>query len=227
MPVSFLDIAPRSITWTAPPTSPDAALLNKPGAPRIEPLLGALLDELDYGVLLLLRDDASVVYVNRAGHLEARGSHCVEIVDGKLRARSQADAQQIGDALAGAQRGLRRLVTLGAEGQRVAVALIPIGTPLPGGPALIAVVFGRRRLCEQMSVQWFARTHGLTPAESKVLELLCEGLDPRDIAAANEVGMATVRTQVNSIRDKTGTPSIRALLQRLAMLPPMVSTLRL
>ena len=226
MQVSFLDIAPRSITWTAPPPSPDDAALRNAGAAQIEPLLGALLDELDYGVMLLLRDSANVVYLNHAGRAELRGGHCVEIVDGKLHARCHADAQLIGDALAAAQRGLRRLVTLGSEGHRVTVALIPIGMPLPGGPALIAAVFGRRRLCEQMSVQWFARAHGLTPAESKVLELLCEGLDPRDIAAANEVGMATVRTQVNSIRDKTGAASIRALLQRLAMLPPMISSLR-
>ena len=101
-----------------------------------------------------------------------------------------------------------------------------MGVPLPGGPALVAAVFGRRRLCEPMSVQWFARAHGLTPAETRVLELLCEGLDPRDIATLNEVGMATVRTQVNAIRDKTGAASIRALLQQLATLPPMVSSLR-
>ena len=226
MQASFLEVTPRPITWTAPPPRPDDATPRHPAAARVEPLLGALLDELDYGVLLLLRDGASVFYVNRAGRQALGASACVEVVDGKLRAHRHADAQLIGDALAAAQRGLRRMLTLGAAGQRVAVSLIPIGAPLPGGPELIAAVFGRRRLCEHMSMEWFARSHGLTPAESKVLELLCEGLDPRDIAAANEVGMATVRTQVNSIRDKTGAASIRVLLQRLAMLPPMVSTLR-
>jgi DNA-binding CsgD family transcriptional regulator len=192
----------------------------------IEPALGALLDELDYGMVLLLRDGASVVYVNHVGRQILREGHCTAVIDGALRARRDIDALPLADALAATRRGLRRLVTLGAEDSRDSLALIPMDTPLPGGQALVAVVLGRRRLCEPMSVQWFARGHGLTPAETRVLELLCEGLDPRDIANLNDVAMATVRTQVNSIRDKTGAASIRALLQRVAMLPPMVSTLR-
>jgi DNA-binding CsgD family transcriptional regulator len=226
MQVSLLEHAPRPIDWTASAPAQDNAALRQHATAQIEPVLGALLDELDYGVVLLLRDGGRVVYVNHAARTELRGGHLVDVVDGALHTRRDADAQALGEGLAAAQRGLRRLVTLGAEDTRASVALIPIGSPLPGGPALVAAVFGRRRLCEQMSVQWFARAHGLTPAESRVLELLCDGLDPRDIATVNEVGMATVRTQVNSIRDKTGAGSIRALLQRLAMLPPMVSSLR-
>ena len=86
-----------------------------------------------------------------------------------------------------ARRGLRRLVTLGTEGARVAVVLIPIGDPIDGSAPLTALVFGRSRLCERISVQWFARAHGLTPAESTVLELLSDGLQPSDIARANAV----------------------------------------
>ena len=87
-------------------------------------------------------------------------------------------------------------------------------------------VFGRRRLCERISVQWFAQAHGLTPAESQVLELLCDGLDPRAIASANGVRMTTVRTHVGKIREKTGAACIRALIQQVATLPPIVSALR-
>ena len=226
MHASVLEFAPRPISWSAPATRPDSTALFSRVTAQIEPALGALLDELDYGMVLLLQDCASVVYVNQAARLLLRDGHCIAVVDGALRTRRNADVQPLADALAAARRGLRRLVTLGAEGARAAVALIPMGVPLPGGPALVAAVFGRRRLCEPMSVQWFARAHGLTPAETRVLELLCDGLGPRDIATLNEVGMATVRTQVNSIRDKTGAASIRALLQQLATLPPMVSSLR-
>lgn len=226
MQLNLPDLDPRPLARTAPSPRLAANAPHTAGGSQIESLFGALLDELDYGVVLLLRDTARVVYVNRAGHWALRDDQCVKLVDGNLSARCPADEQPFNAALAATQRGLRRLVSLGAEGRRVSVALTPIGMPTQGAPALIAVVFGRRRLCEQISVQWFARTHDLTPAETKVLELLCEGLDPRDIAAANEVGMATVRTQVNSIREKTRTPSIRALLQRLATLPPMVNVLR-
>lgn len=227
MQAHILEFAPRAVDRTTAAPRPEGAPSTYQRAiAQIEPLLGALLDEMDYGVVVMLRDSARVVFVNHAARTQLRESGCLSVMDGLLHTPCLGDAQRLADAVAGAQRGLRRLVTLGAEGARAAVALVPIGVPLPGGPALIAAMVGRRRLCEPMSVQWFARAHGLTQAESRVLELLCEGLDPRDVASANEVGMATVRTQVNSIRAKTGAASMRELLQRLATLPPMVSLLR-
>lgn len=211
--------------WVGPASVTARSVFHGVSTP-LEPTVASLLDELDYGVILL-RDIVRVVHLNQAALAEVRAARSVEVVDGALRACRGRDAQALAEGLnAAAQRGLRRLVTLGAEGARVSVALIPLGTPEPGPTGLTVAVFGRRHLCERISVQWFARAHGLTPAESHVLELLCEGLDPRDIASINGVGMATVRTQVNKIREKTGAPSIRGLIQQVAMLPPMVSSLR-
>ena len=81
------------------------------------------------------------------------------------------------------------------------------------GPSVLAVI----------EIQ---QVDGLTPAESTVLELLSDGLQPSDIARANAVGMTTVRTQIKGIRDKTCTASIRGLLHQVALLPPMVCSLR-
>jgi DNA-binding CsgD family transcriptional regulator len=226
MHTNVLKFAPHSMDRTMSAPASDIVAQSNRVAAQIEPTLGALLDELDYGLVLLLRDSASVVYVNHMARQILREGHCVTVVDGSLRTRNNDDARQLADALVAARRGLRRLVTLGAKENRAAVAMVPMGEPLPGRPALVGAVFGRYRLCEPMSVHWFARGHGLTPAETRVLELLCDGLDPRDIATINEVSMTTVRTQVTSIRDKTGVASIRALLQRLATLPPMVTSLR-
>jgi DNA-binding CsgD family transcriptional regulator len=143
-----------------------------------------------------------------------------------LRARRPADAAVLTDALAAIQRGLRRLVTLGAGSEQVSVALTPIDNLSDGGQPLSVLVVGRSRLCEPISVQWFARTHGLTPAESTVLELLSEGQGPAQIALTNAVGMATVRTQIKCIREKTRAASICDLMRLLALLPPMCSSLR-
>ena len=220
------EFTPRPVDRTVAAAAPDGATRVNLVAAQIAPALGALLDELDYGMVLLLRDCASVVYVNHRARQSLREGHCIAVVGGSLRTRHESDARTLADALAAARRGLRRLVTLGTEATRAAVALIPMGLSLPGGPAFVGAVFGRCRLCEPMSMHWFARDHGLTPAETRVLELLCDGLDPRDIATLNEVSLTTVRTQVTSIRDKTGTASIRALLQRVATLPPMVTSLR-
>lgn len=225
MPVSYLDQSPHALAFTAASSPSLEAPGRAAGTLRIEPMLTTLLDQFDYGVFILQRDSLGVVHVNRAGYRELRNGQRVELVDQRLQPCCPADAMPMNIALAGAQRGLRKLLTMGPDGQRLALALIPIDAPLPGMPALIAAVFGRQRICEQMSAQWFARVHGLTPSESNVLDQLCEGLDPRDIATANEVAMSTVRTQVNAIREKTGAASIRALLQRLAMLPPMVNVI--
>jgi DNA-binding CsgD family transcriptional regulator len=89
------------------------------------------------------------------------------------------------------------------------------------------LLMGKRTVCERLSVQWFARTHALTPTETRVLEALCEGDDPREVAARHAVGMATVRSQIRSIRLKTGAESIRELVRRVAVLPPMRSALRM
>ncbi len=196
------------------------------GATRggLEAMVSALLDELDYGVMLL-RGDGVVVFANHPARAEARQQASVHIEDGRLQASFGEDATRLAAAVSAAQRGLRRLATLGRPGHQRELAFVPLASA-PGEPALLAVVFGRSRLCEPISVQCFAKTHSLTPAEARVLELLCEGMDPREIAELNAVGMATVRTQVHSIREKTGTASIRALIHRVALLPPMVSTLR-
>ena len=191
----------------------------------LEPLVAMLLDELDYGVVLL-RDGAHVVHMSHAARVWVHGGQSLDIAGGVLRARRHAEATSLAEGLAAARRGLRRLVTLGAQGARVSVALIPIGEPTDGSVPLTALVFGRSRLCERISVQWFARAHGLTPAESTVLELLSDGLEPSDIARANDVGMTTVRTQIKGIREKTCAASIRGLLHQVAMLPPMVCSLR-
>jgi DNA-binding CsgD family transcriptional regulator len=210
--------------WALPKTHERT---TQPAAVLRESVVSALLNEVDYGVILL-NAEGQVAFINRAARNELRTGGCIDVVDGHPRARHSDDASRLAVALAGARRGLRRLVTMTggtqASGTRRELAFVPMATE-SGVPCLIAVLFGRRRLCEPISVQCFARANGLTPAELRVLELLCEGLDPRAIADINEVGLATVRTQVYSIRDKTGAASIRALIERLAMLPPMVSSL--
>jgi DNA-binding CsgD family transcriptional regulator len=77
-----------------------------------------------------------------------------------------------------------------------------------------------------LSAHWFARSHGLTPAETRVLAALCDGLAPSVIAQAQSVAMSTVRSQIGAIRAKTGAPSIRALVRQIAVLPPLVGALR-
>jgi len=106
------------------------------------------------------------------------------------------------------------------------VSVVPLGAAASLGAPRILLLLSKRHLCKPLSVQWFARDHGLTPAETRVLEALCDGHDAREVAERHGVGIATVRTQICAIRAKTGTESIRDLVRLVAALPPMMSVLR-
>lgn len=184
-----------------------------------------MLDEVEHG-MLLLDEDARVLHANYTARRELAGDHPLHICGGRLTARRAADVPTLHDVLHGAaRRGLRRLVLLGSAGQRVALAVVPLQAP-NGDAQAIQVSMGRRQVCGELSVQWFARGYGLTNAESRVLEALCEGMQPNAIAVRHGVNLSTIRTQIGSIREKTRSDSIGALVRQVAVLPPLVGMLR-
>lgn len=191
--------------------------------------LAAMLDEIDYGMLLLV-DGSQVLHVNHAARAELDAGHPLQLLGRDLRARHPQDVAKLHDALAGAHRGLRKLVTLGDSDELpVAVAVVPLGdlgsVAMPGSPEMgqaTLLLMGKRQVCEGLTVQWFARLHALTPAESKVLEALCRGLSAKEIAESHGVGLSTIRSQIGAIRGKTGADGIRDVVKRLAVLPPIL-----
>jgi DNA-binding CsgD family transcriptional regulator len=194
--------------------------------PWNEPWLDAVLDELDYG-LLLLGADARVLRANHAARAELEGEHPLCVAAGRIGARDAAAAPMLADAIAAAaHRGLRRLLVLGEGAGRVNVSVVPLPAPAAERRRAVLLVLGKRRVCESLSVQWFARSHGLTLAETQVLEALCGGDGPAEIASRHGVALSTVRTQIGSVRAKTGAASIRALVRQVAVLPPLVGALR-
>lgn len=188
-------------------------------------LLAQMFDEIDYG-MLLLSDSGVVLHINHAARAELDANHPLQVVGGRLHLRQRDDAARFDEALASARRGLRRMIALGGAGQRVGISIVPIGASGNDSGQATLLVMGKRTVCERLTVQWFARTHGLTPTETRVLEALCEGDQPREVAARHGVGIATVRSQIGSIRTKTGADSIRELVRRVAVLPPMRTALR-
>lgn len=195
---------------------------------RIVGVMAGLLDAIDYG-LLLLDENGAIVHANRQAEAELDGLHPLHRRGRELCARRAADQSCLQAALAGALKGMRRLVTLGEPGEpgrSASVSVVPLDTAAPPGAPRILLLLGKRQLCEPLSVQWFARAHGLTPTETRVLEALCEGCDARDVAERHGVGLATVRTQIGAIRAKTGAESIRDLVRLVAALPPMMRVLR-
>jgi len=202
----------------APAQTPDALLSR---------VLALAFDEIDYGILLV-DARARVLYINHAARQELDASHPLQVLDSALAARADRDTPPLRAALEAATgRGLRRLLELGDGGpQRVRVTVVPLPASAPGQPGATMLMLGRRQVCEQLSVQAYARSQGLTPAETRVLEALCADVPPNRIAAQQGVAVCTVRSQIGSIRIKTGALSIRDLVARIARLPPMVQALR-
>lgn len=187
--------------------------------------LAATLDELDYG-LVLLADGGRIVHVNHAARAELDADHPLQRVGSRLQARHPSDAASLHEALRGAAtRGLRKLLTFGEGARRASVSVVPLVGPMADCAATL-VILNKRQACESLSVAAYAKGHDLTPAETRILVALCKGEGPAKIAKEVGVAISTVRTQIGSIRTKTGAESIRALLQQVSLLPPLRGVLR-
>ena len=224
-------LATMAILPAAPATARAPGPRNYSGPERRRAALQArrmaqMLDTLDYG-MLLLSDTGQVLNVNKAARRDMDEHHPLQLEGDQLTARRCQDAAPLREALAGAaERGLRRLLQLGDARERTSVAVVPLpalGTDERPG---VAVLLGKRQVCEELTVDWFARSHNLTMAETAVIKGLCADLTPVQIAERQGVGLATIRTQIGSIRLKTGAGSIRALVRQVALLPPLVSALQ-
>jgi len=199
---------------------------HEPGDSGWARCLTLMLDEIDYGVLLI-DHHGFVRLVNHIARHELDASHPLKLVGGRLHADSRTDHAELLDALdAATLRNPRRLLLLGDGAQRVSASVVPLGAGVLEGGTATMLLLGRRRVCENLSVQCFARSRRLTPAEERVLQALCAGASPTTIAARQGLKISTIRTQIGGIREKTGARSIRALLRLVATLPPMVQALR-
>lgn len=182
-------------------------------------LLSRALDEVDYGVAIV-RDDGRLLHMNRRAREQLHGDGALQACAGRLQARDAGDRSALFSALQDVTvRGLRRMLSLGPADGRAFAVLVPAER---GSAALLTA---RHEVCGELPVACFARRHGLTSAEARVLTELARGATPTQIARTQGVKLSTVRTQIGSLRDKTGCKSITALVHRVATLPPMLGVL--
>ncbi|MEO5688643.1 MAG: LuxR C-terminal-related transcriptional regulator [Burkholderiaceae bacterium] len=200
-------------------------------AASLAQLLACVLDEVDYG-LLMLSADGLVVHANQAARHELASTTSLRLVGQRLLSRTAAEQSQLDSALAAARDdGRRTMLSIATqrEGEhRVGLSIVPLPVALTHAHAGHAVLisFERSRIAETLSVDAHAREHGLTLREQQVLAALCDGLRAKEIALRLEIGEATVRTHVNNIKAKTGCASIVDIVNKVSRLPPMVAALR-
>ncbi|MFN0184017.1 MAG: helix-turn-helix transcriptional regulator [Aquabacterium sp.] len=189
--------------------------------------MAQMLDAIDYG-MLLLSDHQRLLHVNTAARRDLDDTHPLQLQGGQLQTRLPEELPTLQAAMKDAgTRGLRRLLRLGGEDGAATVAVVPLAPLGADQRCAVLLVLGKRRMCEELTVDWFARAHHLTRAETQVLKLLTQDLTPQEVAQQLGVGLATVRSQIGAIRSKTGSDSIRSLVRQVAVLPPLVGALGL
>jgi DNA-binding CsgD family transcriptional regulator len=188
-------------------------------------LLLRVMDEFDYGVLVI---DAQgrLRHVNHLGRHELASQRLVMSQGGMLLGLNTELTEQIERALEQALRGQRRLLLLKHQGQELSLAFVPLTHPLESDEPTVLVLLQRQSACDNLSVRMYARSQNLSPSEEAVMMGLCRGLSIPEIAQEHGVAQSTVRSQIKALREKTGSASIRHLLQRINSLPPMVPALR-
>lgn len=191
-----------------------------PAAPGAE-FAWRALEEIDYG-LMLVSPTGALQHANHLARHELARARFLRIEHALVVGRSPAQTEEIGQAVRAAARGRRQMLTLRHEGETLHVACVPLAQPIEGGVGSVLLMLARQSGTQNLNVTFFSRSHGLTPTEQAVLKALCDGLDVHEIALSHGVSEYTIRTQVRSLRDKTGINSMRLLVQKVAALPPLV-----
>lgn len=88
-----------------------------------------------------------------------------------------------------------------------------------GDEYLVLTLFHQRDARLEIDPLLIAATYDLTPAEARVAASLARGLSPDQISLASGVAISTIRTQLRSIFEKTGTSRQTELVSALGRLP--------
>lgn len=185
-----------------------------------------VFDEIDYG-MLLLDAQGRILHANHLARHELAQRRMLRACSGNLMGSTPEHSERIQQALDAALRGQRRLVLMREGDHDLSMAFTPLSHPLEDDKPTVLAVLSRQNVCDNLAVRMFARALALSPTEEVVLLALCRGLDIHEIAAENGVAVSTVRSQIKTLREKAGAPSIRRLLQRINTLPPVVPALRI
>lgn len=193
-------------------------------------LLMRALDEVDYALMLFRRDQTFWHGNHLARAMLGRGDRLF-LEQGRLQARAPAHQQALHTGFARATQGIRCLLDIPAiqgASSDSAVALVPMGHPAewPNQAVPVLLIACRPALCAPLSLRFFAQAHGLTRTEEGVLADLVQGREVEDIAHQRQMAVSTARSHVKQLRLKTRSTSMRELLNKVAVLPPVVSAVR-
>jgi DNA-binding CsgD family transcriptional regulator len=187
---------------------------------KIPAWLGALLNDVGFGVLILDRE-LNVRFSNDAGRQAIAYAGLDVILQISDGCPQSSDARQFQSIARLAASGLRKLTIMGRDPRRIAIAMSPmsLGGPFDGMGVLVTIE--RKSVCESISLWGYGKVMGLTEGELKVLDQLTSGQEPKVAAAELNISVTTVRSHIRSMISKTESNSLRHLLMKVSRLPPI------
>ncbi len=192
----------------------------------------AMLQALDRQLLptFVLDERRRLLYANQSGQALLQQSPCGVFLDAAGRLRAHYEDKQLEQAMRGATRtasgeGSQAEITLSLSAEQGRDACLASISPLrdPHGElqiglrGILLTVIDPQNL-PPVSVACLARYAGLSPAETEVCQLLCEGSSAPDIARIRDVSTETVRTQIKKILQKTNATDRMQLLRKVLRL---------
>ena len=173
--------------------------------------------------LLLLDKQGKVVFANERAQDFLESNDTLKVVDGRLTVASGQQAKL--DALLKDHRTEETLLGITRPSDKGNLWLIRVPMPLEGNvppdarrPA-VALMIHDSTAIDQIDLEGFAKVHGLSRAEARIMNLLLEHASLPPIAQALDVTLHTVRAQLRAIREKTGAHRQAELIRMLMSWP--------
>lgn len=180
---------------------------------RQQAMLGARgLEQVEMGVVAT--DSAGrVLFINTQAEAMLKASSRVVIRDGRLSAIDTTLDVQLRKALKAAARGASStslpVPARTPNGEELLMTVAPLGDTTPmwsmlSCPSVLLLIRSRSRLRILTAAQ-LMQLFRFTPAEARVARALAQGQSAEGYAIDAGISLTTVRTQLRSVLDKTGT----------------------
>ncbi len=124
------------------------------------------------------------------------------------------------DAVQGALRGRPSMLQFFESGTCIVLAVSPI--QIEHNQPSVLITSERLHAMQSITFRMYAKALRLTPKEIEVLTELTCGREPKTVALDMHLSIETVRSHIKAILGKASANSLRALLLRVATLPPIV-----
>ncbi len=196
-------------------------------------MLEKTLGGLAAGVFLTARD-GHVVYMNHAAERQVRAGTSIRLVSNRLSPTDSAARAALSKAIdeaarddAGMAMSKHSVAIPDGVGGGYVATLLPIESGQRRGilapfAASVAVFMQDPVQAPLMPGEAFARLHGLTGGELRVLMALSQGLGGMEVADMLGIGESTIRTHLQHMFSKTGTSRQADLLRLLHNSAPPV-----